>query len=85
MMMNEREKCLKELSAAQFVLWELHLYLDTHPDDCEAMERHKKYTVKLNQLRDAFEDKYGPLSTRTGSGENWLQNPWPWDVEECVR
>lgn len=85
MTMTEREKCLQELSAAQFVLWELHLYLDTHPDDCEAMERLQKYMVKYKQLKEAFEDKYGPLTARSGSGASWLQNPWPWDVEECVR
>lgn len=85
MMTTEREKCLKQLSAAQFMVWELHLYLDTHPDDCEAKARHEKYAAAAKELKAAFEEKFGPLTTRTGTGEDWLKNPWPWDLEECVR
>ncbi len=85
MMVNERGKCLRTLSAAQFAMWELHLYLDTHPDDCEAKERHKKYAARYEALKADFEEKYGPLSTKTGVGDNWLRNPWPWDLEECEK
>ncbi|MBR6551257.1 MAG: spore coat protein CotJB, partial [Clostridia bacterium] len=28
--MNERNRLLQKLSAVQFAMWELHLYLDTH-------------------------------------------------------
>ena len=33
----------------------------------------------------AFEEKFGPLSAGAGAGEAWLQNPWPWETEECVK
>lgn len=84
-MLTERSKSLQCLSSLQFILWELHLYLDTHPDDCEAMARHKKYTEECTAMRADFEEKYGPLSAATGSGCAWLANPWPWDTEECVK
>lgn len=84
-MMNERERALRKLSEAQFVAWEMHLYLDTHPNDCEAKERQYKYVARAKSLQKAFEEKYGPLTPRAGSGEEWLKNPWPWDSEECVR
>lgn len=84
-MMNAREKCLKQLSAIQFTLWELHLYLDTHPDDCDAKARHKKYTAVYNEEKEKFEEKFGPLSAKTGNACDWLRDPWPWDNEECVK
>lgn len=83
--MTEREKCLQALSAAQFAAWELHLYLDTHPNDENAKIRHEKYSAEYAALRTAYEEKYGPLSAKTGHGKNWLANPWPWDIEGCVR
>lgn len=85
MNMTEREKCLKSLSATQFMVWELHLYLDTHPNDTNAMRRHQKYAAEYRTQLADFEAKFGPLSPRTGAGAAWLKNPWPWDLEECVK
>ncbi len=84
-MLTEKSKALREVSALQFILWELHLYLDTHPKDAEAQARHRKYMEAYVTRRAAFEEKYGPLSAQTGSGCAWLRDPWPWDIEECVK
>lgn len=83
--MTEREALLKKLSALQFASWELHLYMDTHPCDEDALEMHRRYTCKSEELKKLFESKYGPLSHISGSGEQWLKNPWPWDIKECVK
>ena len=81
--MSNREKLLRNLSSVQFALWELHLYLNTHPNDMSALAMHEKYTVKLKKLKEEFEESYGPLSPRSGEGIEWLKNPWPWDVGGC--
>lgn len=78
--MNEREKLLRNLSSAQFALWELHLYLNTHPGDMGALAMHEKYEIKYNKLKEEYEEKYGPLTPRRAEGIEWLKNPWPWDV-----
>lgn len=83
--MTDREKLLKQLSALQFAAWELHLYLDTHPGDNDALELNKKYLCKSKELTELYESKFGPLSARAGSGDKWLKNPWPWDIKECER
>ena len=44
--MTKREMLLRKLSTAQFALWELHLYLNTHPTDLEALALHEKYEIK---------------------------------------
>lgn len=82
--MTEREKLLKQLSALQFASWELHLYMDTHPYDKDAMEMNRRYACRSEDLKALFESKYGPLSSVSGTGEQWLKNPWPWDIKECV-
>lgn len=79
--MNNREKLLRNLSSVQFALWELHLYLDTHPNDLEALAMHAQYEKKLALLRAEYEEKYGPLSPAVGEGVEWLKNPWPWENE----
>ena len=80
--MSKRETLLRKLTAAQFALWELHLYLNTHPTDMEALAMHERYEVKCAKLRSEYEEKYGPLTPMKGEGAQWLQNPWPWDATE---
>lgn len=73
-------------SAVQFAMWELHLYLDTHPEDIGALKLHSKYEEKYLKLKDEYEAKYGPLYSNSGSpGVHWLKNPWPWDYEGGCR
>lgn len=57
MYMNMRKAMLLKLGSLQFSLWELHLYLDTHPMDAAAEARYmgyKKPTMKseLNLQRN---------------------------------
>ena len=68
--MTKRETMLRRLSAAQFTQWELHLYLDTHPSDLQA-------------LRSEYEAQFGALTALDATGAEWLKDPWPWDTEEC--
>ena len=57
-----------KLSSAQFAMWELHVFLDTHPNNKEAY---------------ALKEKYGPLTINTDTPNAWLKDPWPWDLTEC--
>ncbi|HZJ77865.1 MAG TPA: spore coat protein CotJB [Clostridia bacterium] len=79
--MSQREKMMKKLSAAQFALFEIHLYLDTHPDDLQMLSLHRKYQSKYMLIKKEFEEKYGPLTPANGQGVEWLKDPWPWDLE----
>ncbi len=78
--MSSRDKLLRTLSSVQFALWELHLYLNTHPNDLSALAMHEKYALKFRQLKKEYEENYGPLSPKSGEGIEWLKNPWPWDI-----
>lgn len=80
--MNDTKSLSIALSAVQFAMWELRLYLDTHPEDIGALKLYNKYEDKYYLLKDEYEKKYGPLMGTDGTpGIKWLKNPWPWDYE----
>lgn len=77
---------LKRIRAYQFALYDLSLFLDSHPCDQQAMQLRKLYTDKLNKLIDVYEQSYGKLiQTQDDVEDNWkdwISNPWPWDFAE---
>lgn len=76
-----KEKLLKRLSAAQFAMYELRLFLDTHKDDKEALQMFEKYQSKFNTLKKEYEQQFGPLTLNGLNSDDWLKDPWPWELE----
>lgn len=75
---------MADLQALCFVLQELALYLDTHPDDAEAFALFKQYTAMEKSAKEAYENANGPIkrsSAAKGECWDWLQDPWPWNFE----
>ncbi|MEZ3452800.1 MAG: spore coat protein CotJB [Oscillospiraceae bacterium] len=65
-----------------FYLYELNLYLDTHPADRNALDLFKKYTELRNAAYEAYINKYGPITADQSSTTerfNWVDDPWPWE------
>ena len=81
--MTKRQALMKNLAAAQFALFDLHLYLDTHPGDLQTLSLYKKFESRVLTLRHEYEDKYGSISMLGAHGVEWLKDPWPWDTEVC--
>lgn len=77
-------KLLEQIQAADFVLVELTLYLDTHPQDERALQQFNQYSEYSNQLKAIFEPRYGPLlqygNSPAGATWDWGSGPWPWQV-----
>lgn len=75
---------LFEIQSVDFVLVELNLYLDTHPDDANAINQFNLYSMKSRELKDQFEAQFGPLqnfgNSYTGFPWSWAKSPWPWQV-----
>ncbi|WP_286164699.1 MULTISPECIES: spore coat protein CotJB [Clostridia] len=75
---------LEEIQANDFVLVELNLYLDTHPNDYEAIQQFNELSKKTMQLKIDFEKQFGPLMHFGKSFSdypwNWKDTPWPWQV-----
>ena len=66
--MNNKNEMLRKLSQTQFVLWEIHLYLDTHPWDLQMVEAHGKAEAKYKVLLNEYEDKFCPLTAAKAQG-----------------
>ena len=72
---------LGEVMALQFVSHELHLYLDTHPNDTEAFAMLKKMLALTREAKKRYVAKYGPLCPKDleySQKFDWLEDPWPW-------
>ena len=82
--MTKRETLLKKISTYQFAVLDLQMYLDTHKNDTETLEKVEKYQLLLQPLKEEYEAKYGPL-TKSANDDNswaWIKGPWPWESEE---
>ncbi len=80
--MKEREKLLNTIRKYDFALYELNLYLDTHPKCNDALVYFKKYKELRDKAWNEFTEKYGPLTAdqaAQGSQWNWTEGPWPWE------
>jgi spore coat protein JB len=73
---------LKEIMAVDFVVYELGLFLDTHPNDRRALEDHNNFARRSHQLKAVYEEKYGPLRIDSISGYpyQYINEPWPWEI-----
>ena len=76
-----REELLTDVSALDFMLTDLNLYLDTHPDDQKALMYYHNIRNQYNMLKQQFTENFGPLTPNSTSPTlwNWIDNPWPWD------
>lgn len=68
------QQCGDDEQALAFTLWELRLYLNTHPCDKEALALFRKL------CKEACDDNYATafLGDCAG-GWDWVNCPWPWE------
>lgn len=75
---------MHELQSIDFVLVDLTLYLDTHPDDTQALAQFQQFQRRKQNMMHQFESQFGPLRefghSPPGSSWMWSQTPWPWQV-----
>ena len=77
-----RKKLLKEIMQYDFVLNELTLFLDTHPDSCEAIKMFYEIQSKAELLKKEYTNLFGPLTPYVRNNTEvweWSKGPWPWE------
>lgn len=82
LMFNEEQLMLLDIQKLEFAIYDLALYLDTHPNDPVALYKHKMYTNQHMQLKRAYEAQFGIMSIMGHElGDTWryINDPWPWD------
>ncbi|PLR99777.1 spore coat protein CotJB [Bacillus sp. T33-2] len=81
---QEFYELMEQLQSVDFVLVELQLYLDTHPDDGGAINQFNHYARERKRLKKVIETNYGPLmqfgNSYSGYPWNWNDAPWPWQL-----
>jgi spore coat protein JB len=71
-----------ELMELRFAIVELNLYLDTHPNDREALEMLKTLNKMFRDGQERFAKMYDPqmiIDLVYGDAFSWIDNPWPWE------
>ncbi len=81
---SSREQLLKQIDEVSFTLYDLLLFLDTHPCDEDAMACYRRHVGTRKQLLKEFAEKFGPLTPDTAdlseeSKWQWVMQPWPWE------
>lgn len=82
--MNEKSELMMKLQQYDFMLYDLQLYLNSHPTCPEGREKFRKYLeLKKDILRRL--DECGIVvraeKADTDSCWNWIDDPWPWERE----
>lgn len=77
-----REQLLHLITLTKFAMVDATLYLDTHPDDEEAI---RYFQVNSRLYQEALADyskAYGPLTLSHAHHNDtywdWVNQPWPW-------
>jgi len=82
--MKSKMELLKQIVASEFMKQDLHLFLNTHPMDKEAISKYNYFVIESRGLREKYEMNYGMLSETNSLSPypwQWLNNPWPWEAD----
>lgn len=75
-----QREMLHKIMSLNFAINDLALYLDTHPNDQNAIRMHCEYSEKQIELTAEYQKLYGPLTINFISDTwDWIDQPWPWE------
>ena len=81
--MNKSE-LLNKIQSYKFAVYDMLLFLDTHPNDKAAFKMYKELVENLKKCMGEYESKFGPLTIISAANFNsfcWDNSPWPWEKE----
>ncbi|SMB92556.1 spore coat protein JB [Desulfonispora thiosulfatigenes DSM 11270] len=77
-----RKELLRKLQELEFAAVDINLYLDTHPENQQALMDYNSISQQLLEHKQIFEMNYGPLINFGFSPSKypwaWVNEPWPW-------
>lgn len=83
-LLHEKQRLMAMIRKYDFVLYELQLYLDTHPRCRRRCGMWKNYQAMRQKAASAYIRQYGPIQPLQTDGNApwaWNQGPWPWEKE----
>ncbi|MBQ9780586.1 MAG: spore coat protein CotJB [Clostridia bacterium] len=79
---NDCAKLKKQLQTVDFALYEIILYLDAYPEDCEALNTYHMLLARRKKLACEYETLCGPLTAWgnvSTTSWDWVKGPSPWE------
>ena len=80
---NTQQAMLLELQQLSFSLVDLNLFLDTHPENQQAINDYNSLFQQYWNTKSNYELQYGPMNNfghcPASYPWSWIQNPWPWE------
>lgn len=76
-----RQSLMKQINEASFAMDEAVLFLDTHPDNFDALRYYRNAVSMRKEALDAYKRQFGPLLVDdvTGNTWDWVTEKWPWE------
>ena len=77
------EEMLTKISELEFTLTDLNLFLDTHPENTEALEMFTKLSATLKSMMYDYNQKCKALCVHDVPNTvpfQWASNKWPWQA-----
>ena len=71
-----------------FAVDDMLLYLDSHPDDVNALEYFREHSHIRNEALKEYARRFGPLTIDTANDAasqswQWIRTKWPWEGGAC--
>lgn len=81
---KSKMELLKQIAATHMMIEDLHLYLNTHPTDRNAVVQYNGYVKQYKMLKEEY-DKCCSMICEHDSFSSypweWINEPWPWEYE----
>lgn len=77
---NDEGNLKLKIMEETFIINDLNLYLDVHPNDMDIYDYFKKHEKMLNGYIEEYQNKYGSIYLNSQKEKyDWTNGPWPWE------
>ena len=78
----QADPALVRIMQYQFAVYDVALYLDTHPNDTRAIATRQRLARELHEMTIAYEKNHGPMNLFSPHGDyaKYVNEAWPWDI-----
>lgn len=84
--MKDRDRLMKKWQMYNFACVEANLFLDTHPDDRDALDYLKKMLKMREAAQKEYAERFGMINISDIGDDatywEWVKSPWPW-MNDC--
>lgn len=71
---------LEQIAQCEFILIDINLFLDTHPQNERALADYNGYAEQLAHMKKLYQEQFGPLEN-FGNSINRCETNWLWNEQ----